>query len=80
MAGESTMSSTMGPRCVSTCFRLKAFWESDMERAWRNSISALTEPMLVWKAERKVSTSLRTVSQFFALENRDEDGYGYGCL
>lgn len=51
-----------------------------MERAWRNSISALTEPMLVWKAERKVSTSLRTASQFFALENRDEDGYGYGCL
>jgi len=46
-------------------FLFRAFWERDMERAWRNSISVLTEPISVWKAERKVSTSLRTLSQFF---------------
>jgi hypothetical protein len=47
VVGESTISSTMGPSSVSTCFLLKAFWERDMERACRNSISALTEAMLV---------------------------------
>lgn len=59
------MSSTMGPRWVSTALRFEAFVVRDMERAWRNSISVLTEPRSVWKAERNVSTSFRTLSQVY---------------
>jgi hypothetical protein len=56
------MSSTMGPKCVSTALRFVALVVRDIDRAWRNSISVLTEPRSVWKAERKVSTSLSTLS------------------
>jgi hypothetical protein len=62
-AGDRTISSTIGPKWVSTSFRFVAFVERDIERACRNSISALTEPRSVWNAERNVSTSLRTLSQ-----------------
>ena len=39
--------------------------ERETERACRNSISALTEPRSVWKAERNVSTSLRILSHVY---------------
>ena len=47
IAGDRIISSTIGPRLFSTCFLFAALVERDIDRAWRNSISADTDPRSV---------------------------------